>query len=89
MHTFVFDLCFNLTLLYFKNDKARNAEKIPKGIKINAWILKFNYKIFIFPDSFPPSNYAFLLDVNVLRERETQREREKDILKNQKLHLTA
>lgn len=36
MHTFVFDLCFNLTLLYFKNDKARNAEKIPKGIKINA-----------------------------------------------------
>lgn len=79
MHTFVFVLYFNLTLLYFKNDIARNAEKIPKGIKINAWILKFNYKIFIFPDSFPPSNYAFLLDVNVLRERETQREREKDI----------
>lgn len=36
MHTFEFVLYFNLTLLYFKNDKARNAEKIPKGIKINA-----------------------------------------------------
>lgn len=82
MHTFVFDLCFNLTLSYFKNDNARNAEKIPKGIKINAWILKFNYKIFIFPNSFPPSNYAFLLDVNVLRERERDSERERYLKKS-------
>lgn len=36
MHTFVFVLYFNLTLLYFRNDIARNAEKIPKGIGINA-----------------------------------------------------
>lgn len=82
MHTFVFVLYFNLTLLYFKNDIARNAEKISKGIGINAWSLKFNYKIFIFLDSFPPSNSALLLDVNVLRERETQRERERDLKKS-------
>lgn len=82
MHTFVFVLYFNLTLLYFKNDIARNAEKIPKGIGINAWILKFNYKIFIFLDSFPPSNNALLLDVNVLRERERDSEREGDFKKS-------
>lgn len=86
MHTFVFVLYFNLTLLYFKNDIARNAEKTPKGIGINAWILKFNYKIFIFLDSFPPSNYALLLDVNVW---ERERDSEREILKNQKLYLTV
>lgn len=78
MYIFVFVLYFNLILLYFKNDIVRNVEKIFKGIGINVWILKFNYKIFIFFDLFFFSNYVLLFDVNVLRERERDLEREGD-----------
>lgn len=46
-------------------------------------------KFLFFLDSFPPSNNALLLDINVLRERERETQREREILKNQKLYLTV